>query len=208
MDFIESLKIDDAVGAVTVHGTIGLYGVVMLGIWGSGFPALQGAAGEATINLYQADLKGPLGIVMGAEGDGLRRLTRETCDGLISIPMPVEVSSLNVSVATGVCLFEAVRQRSCYLQATSYKLQAASRPPQPQATDPSILGVRKWYKGMLCSCSLLGVPTSSLEACSSPSLIKLASIRFLAYNPSPKTGWVNVYSALLVSPQLRGRRNP
>lgn len=75
------------------------------GVW------LQGAAGEASIDLYQADLKGPLGIVMGAEGDGLRRLTRETCDGLISIPMAGEVSSLNVSVATGVCLFEAVRQR-------------------------------------------------------------------------------------------------
>ncbi|UTA47646.1 23S rRNA (guanosine(2251)-2'-O)-methyltransferase RlmB [Simiduia sp. 21SJ11W-1] len=76
------------------------------GVW------FQGAAGEATVGLYQADLTGPLGIVMGAEGDGLRRLTRETCDGLISIPMAGEVSSLNVSVATGVCLFEAVRQRS------------------------------------------------------------------------------------------------
>lgn len=75
------------------------------GVW------FQGAAGEATVSLYQADLTGPLGIVMGAEGDGLRRLTRETCDGLISIPMAGEVSSLNVSVATGVCLFEAVRQR-------------------------------------------------------------------------------------------------
>jgi 23S rRNA (guanosine2251-2'-O)-methyltransferase len=76
------------------------------GVW------FQGAAGEATVSLYQADLTGPLGIVMGAEGDGLRRLTRETCDGLISIPMAGEVSSLNVSVATGVCLFEAVRQRT------------------------------------------------------------------------------------------------
>lgn len=75
------------------------------GVW------LQGAAGEAAVDLYHADLKGPLGIVMGAEGDGLRRLTRECCDGLISIPMAGEVSSLNVSVATGVCLFEAVRQR-------------------------------------------------------------------------------------------------
>lgn len=76
------------------------------GVW------FQGAAGEATVSVYQADLTGPLGIVMGAEGDGLRRLTRETCDGLISIPMAGEVSSLNVSVATGVCLFEAVRQRA------------------------------------------------------------------------------------------------
>jgi len=57
------------------------------------------------------DLKGSLAIVMGAEGKGLRRLTREHCDSLIRIPMMGEVSSLNVSVATGVCLFEALRQR-------------------------------------------------------------------------------------------------
>lgn len=75
------------------------------GIW------LQGAAGEAAVELYQADLRGPLAVVMGAEGEGLRRLTRECCDGLISIPMAGTVSSLNVSVATGICLFEAVRQR-------------------------------------------------------------------------------------------------
>ncbi len=75
------------------------------GIW------LVGAAGEAEASLYQSDLKGPLALVMGAEGEGLRRLTRETCDYLIKIPMAGTVSSLNVSVATGVCLFEAVRQR-------------------------------------------------------------------------------------------------
>lgn len=75
------------------------------GVW------LVGAAGEAEATLYQSDLKGPLGLVMGAEGEGLRRLTRETCDYLINIPMAGTVSSLNVSVATGVCLFEAVRQR-------------------------------------------------------------------------------------------------
>lgn len=75
------------------------------GVW------LVGAAGEATQDIYQAKLTGPLAIVMGAEGDGMRRLTRETCDELISIPMSGSVSSLNVSVATGVCLFEAVRQR-------------------------------------------------------------------------------------------------
>lgn len=70
-----------------------------------------GTAGEADHNLYQAKLNGSLAIVMGAEGDGMRRLTRETCDELVSIPMAGSVSSLNVSVATGICLFEAVRQR-------------------------------------------------------------------------------------------------
>lgn len=75
------------------------------GLW------VMGAAGEADKTLYDCDLRGPLVLVMGAEGDGMRRLTRETCDGLLSIPMAGEVSSLNVSVATGVCLFEAVRQR-------------------------------------------------------------------------------------------------
>lgn len=76
------------------------------GIW------LFGAAGEAETSVYQANLSGPIGILMGAEGDGLRRLTQETCDHLMNIPMAGMVSSLNVSVATGVCLFEAVRQRS------------------------------------------------------------------------------------------------
>lgn len=75
------------------------------GIW------FVGTAGEATQDIYQAKLTGPLAIVMGAEGDGMRRLTRETCDDLIKIPMAGTVSSLNVSVASGVCLFEAVRQR-------------------------------------------------------------------------------------------------
>ncbi len=62
-------------------------------------------------SLYQADLKGPLAFVMGAEGDGIRRLTGETCDFLVRIPMLGSVPCLNVSVATGVCLFEALRQR-------------------------------------------------------------------------------------------------
>jgi 23S rRNA (guanosine2251-2'-O)-methyltransferase len=76
------------------------------GIW------IAGTAGEATHDIYQAKLDGPLAIVMGAEGDGMRRLTRETCDDLIKIPMAGSVSSLNVSVASGICLFEAVRQRA------------------------------------------------------------------------------------------------
>lgn len=70
-----------------------------------------GTAGEAERSLYQSDLKGPLALVMGAEGEGMRRLTREHCDQLLSLPMAGSVESLNVSVATGVCLFEAVRQR-------------------------------------------------------------------------------------------------
>ena len=76
------------------------------GIW------VSGAAGEATQTLYEADLAGPLALVMGSEGKGMRRLTREHCDFLLSIPMHGSVSSLNVSVATGVCLYEAVRQRA------------------------------------------------------------------------------------------------
>lgn len=71
-----------------------------------------GTAGEATESLYQTKLSGALALVMGAEGEGMRRLTREHCDQLISIPMAGSVSSLNVSVATGVCLFEIVRQRA------------------------------------------------------------------------------------------------
>ncbi|ASY80708.1 MULTISPECIES: 23S rRNA (guanosine(2251)-2'-O)-methyltransferase RlmB [Pectobacterium] len=73
---------------------------------------IVGTAGEADHTLYQSKLTGPLALVMGAEGEGMRRLTREHCDELISIPMAGSVSSLNVSVATGVCLFEAVRQRA------------------------------------------------------------------------------------------------
>lgn len=75
------------------------------GVW------LFGAAGEAEQSVYQCNLTGSIGILMGAEGEGLRRLTQETCDHLMNIPMAGTVSSLNVSVATGVCLFEAVRQR-------------------------------------------------------------------------------------------------
>ena len=75
------------------------------GIW------IVGTAGEAEQTIYQHDLTGPMAIVMGAEGPGMRRLTREHCDYLANIPMAGEVSSVNVSVATGICLFEAVRQR-------------------------------------------------------------------------------------------------
>jgi 23S rRNA (guanosine2251-2'-O)-methyltransferase len=70
-----------------------------------------GAAGEAEKDLYAIDQKGPTAWVLGAEGEGLRRLTRETCDELARIPMYGAVESLNVSVAAGICLFEARRQR-------------------------------------------------------------------------------------------------
>jgi 23S rRNA (guanosine2251-2'-O)-methyltransferase len=76
------------------------------GVW------LIGTAGESDNTLYNTDLKGPIAIVMGSEGRGMRRLTREQCDLLIRLPMAGTVESLNVSVATGVTLYEAVRQRS------------------------------------------------------------------------------------------------
>lgn len=72
---------------------------------------LIGAADEAEKSLYGADFKGPAALVMGSEGEGMRRLTRETCDVLVHIPMAGAVESLNVSVATGICLYEARRQR-------------------------------------------------------------------------------------------------
>jgi len=75
------------------------------GVW------IMGADERAEATLYQTDLTGPLALVLGAEGTGLRRLTREHCDVLFSIPMAGAVESLNVSVATGVCLYEASRQR-------------------------------------------------------------------------------------------------
>ena len=82
-----------------------LEGLKQRGIW------IAGAAGEAEQSLYAMDFKQAIAIVMGSEGKGLRRLTREHCDFLMSIPMAGALSSLNVSVATGLCLFEAVRQR-------------------------------------------------------------------------------------------------
>ena len=71
-----------------------------------------GTSEDAPRTVYQADLKGPVALVLGAEGAGMRQLTRKTCDELVSIPMRGAVESLNVSVASGVCLYEALRQRS------------------------------------------------------------------------------------------------
>jgi len=76
-----------------------------VGIW------IYGAAGDAESPLYDIDMTGSVAIVMGSEGSGLRRLTRDACDGLFMIPMHGSVSSLNVSVAAGVSLFEVCRQR-------------------------------------------------------------------------------------------------
>jgi 23S rRNA (guanosine2251-2'-O)-methyltransferase len=75
------------------------------GVW------LVGLAGEAKDDLYARDLRGPIALVMGAEGEGMRRLTTERCDFLARIPISVRMESLNVSVAAGICLFEARRQR-------------------------------------------------------------------------------------------------
>lgn len=76
------------------------------GVW------ITGTAGEATQSLYEVKMTGPCALVMGAEGKGMRRLTREHCDDLVKLPMAGSVSSLNVSVATGICLYEIVRQRA------------------------------------------------------------------------------------------------
>ncbi|MDD5268997.1 MAG: 23S rRNA (guanosine(2251)-2'-O)-methyltransferase RlmB [Methylococcales bacterium] len=75
------------------------------GLW------IMGAAGETAQTVYTADFTVPMALVVGAEGKGLRRLTKEQCDVLVSVPMKGQVASLNLSVATGVLLYEAVRQR-------------------------------------------------------------------------------------------------
>ena len=78
------------------------------GVW------VIGTDGEVEEMLYEQDLSGPCALVLGSEGAGIRRLTRDLCDFIVSLPMAGSVSSLNVSVAAGVCLFEAVRQRSAH----------------------------------------------------------------------------------------------
>ena len=75
------------------------------GVW------VIGTDGDAEGTLYEQDLSGPCALVLGSEGAGMRRLTRDLCDFIVKLPMAGSVSSLNVSVAAGVCLFEAVRQR-------------------------------------------------------------------------------------------------
>lgn len=85
------------------------------GIW------IYGLAGDATQTLYNTDFSGPVALVLGAEGKGIRRLTREHCDQLVQIPMAGPVESLNVSVATGICLYEVVRQRHLAVEKESAK---------------------------------------------------------------------------------------
>ncbi len=96
----ETLKVIQATNLARVLRTLKKHGV-----W------LAGTSDEATDSLYATDLTGPLALVMGNEGSGLRRLTTEICDYLVRIPMAGQVESLNVSVATGVCLYEINRQR-------------------------------------------------------------------------------------------------
>lgn len=75
------------------------------GVW------ITGLAGDTETSVYEVDFRGPVALVLGSEGEGMRRLTRELCDFVAKIPMPGMMESLNVSVATGVVLFEALRQR-------------------------------------------------------------------------------------------------
>ena len=97
----ETLKIIQATNLARV-----LKALKKQGIW------LAGTSDQATDDMYSTDLTGPLALVMGSEGTGIRRLTGELCDYLVNIPMSGQVESLNVSVATGVCLYEINRQRN------------------------------------------------------------------------------------------------
>jgi 23S rRNA (guanosine2251-2'-O)-methyltransferase len=80
-----------------------------------------GAAGESTVGLDAAVHQGPMALVMGSEGGGLRRLTREVCDALVAIPMPGKIESLNVSVATGVLLYDFQHRRGVLETSRAYE---------------------------------------------------------------------------------------
>ena len=80
-----------------------------------------GAAGESTVGLDEASHNGPMALVMGSEGSGLRRLTREVCDALVAIPMPGHIESLNVSVATGVLLYDLQNRRGALDASRAYE---------------------------------------------------------------------------------------
>ncbi|HEY1227452.1 MAG TPA: TrmH family RNA methyltransferase [Ramlibacter sp.] len=112
---VDAERLDKIVGTRRHQGVIAFASQLSLartmrdlkerGIW------LIGTSDDADKGLYEGDFTGPTALVMGSEGEGMRRLTRETCDVLVSIPMFGSVESLNVSVASGVCLYEARRQR-------------------------------------------------------------------------------------------------
>ena len=93
--------------------------------------SVVGTSDTASKTLYQADLTGAVALVLGAEGAGMRQLTAKTCDTLVQIPMRGAVESLNVSVASGICLYEAVRQRSAGAAPTAGQTQ-----PRPPSTAP------------------------------------------------------------------------
>ena len=120
-----------------------------LGVWSVGL------AGEADQAYDQVDLTGPTALVMGAEGPGLRRLVRETCDFLVSIPMRGHVGSLNVSVAAGVALFEAVRQRRASGVWTSERWPRRARPDKDEL-DPLCPRRCRTGTGSAIICSLSG----------------------------------------------------
>ncbi|MCE2515980.1 MAG: 23S rRNA (guanosine(2251)-2'-O)-methyltransferase RlmB [Acidobacteria bacterium] len=95
------------------------------GVWAVGLDA------GARRSLYDLDLRGPTALVVGSEGRGLRRLVRERCDWLAALPMRPEVASLNVSVAAGIALFEAVRQR----RASDPRARSGARPPRAEPRE-------------------------------------------------------------------------
>jgi len=76
---------------------------------------VTGTSDAAPRTVFEADFRGPTALVLGAEGEGMRQLTAKTCDQLVSLPMRGAVESLNVSVASGICLYEVVRQRSGFM---------------------------------------------------------------------------------------------
>ena len=101
---------------------------------------IVGADERASQSLYEADLPDSIAWVLGAEGEGMRRLTRETCDLLVRIPMGGEVESLNVSVSAGICLFESVRRRTSRAKAGQSGM--AKQGPKYTPPDPTLIELK------------------------------------------------------------------